>query len=286
MKNRVRSSGWPGLSATVAGLLIASLAGATNPARTDSPFSWPDATPPHADISCATCHVLVAQNGTEPVEVQDLGVACRPCHDVTPGDTGSPNFFHRDADGQCVRCHSFHEAGTFTAMGRRHPVGVSEGSAWDHCRVCHRGGGSAVRVSDGHRAAADLLYHARHRELGTMSLSEGCMVCHSATSSSGPRLPQGLVSPRFNGHAGHRFGVKLVLGRRMGNGRIRDKVDERIALFEGRIECQTCHDITQSTTDYLMPFDPPYAMCETCHELHPGSSGRDRNHGDLAELHP
>jgi predicted CXXCH cytochrome family protein len=48
---------------------------------------------------------------------------------------------------------------------------------------------------------------------------------------------------------------------------LRWKLDPRIRLFDGRIECQTCHLLGAGTDDLLVEFERKYDLCLGCHEF-------------------
>ena len=57
-----------------------------------------------------------------------------------------------------------------------------------------------------------------------------------------------------------------MLGSGRGQNKIRQTLDERIELFDGRIECQTCHSMASQTKYLLADFESATALCQGCHE--------------------
>jgi predicted CXXCH cytochrome family protein len=46
---------------------------------------------------------------------------------------------------------------------------------------------------------------------------------------------------------------------------MRNVLDSRIRLFQGKIECVTCHDLTETADDLLVRFEAKYDLCTGCH---------------------
>ena len=82
-----------------------------------------------------------------------------------------------------------------------------------------------------------------------------------------PDLPPSAGdAPRFHEHASHPYGMTLMLGRETGGYRIRNRIDSRIPLFDGVVECQSCHQIAEETDDLVIRFETKYDLCLGCHE--------------------
>jgi predicted CXXCH cytochrome family protein len=148
---------------------------------------------------------------------------------------------------------------------QRLPGGLT-GQTAGHCAACHAPGSDLARLSPAHRQAA-ALYHRDAALLDGTSPSQGCLNCHAAGSGS-PWVRE--VSDRnltFNPHATHPLGVDVVPGSGQDERRLRAVLDPKLRLFDGRLECQTCHNLTAATEDLLVPFPQPYDLCLGCHKL-------------------
>jgi predicted CXXCH cytochrome family protein len=84
----------------------------------------------------------------------------------------------------------------------------------------------------------------------------GSLLASSATASV----------PRIRLQASHPIGVPVVPGAGDRWNHVRRSLDPRIELFDRRIECQTCHRLTNPENDHLVPFETKYQLCRGCHE--------------------
>ena len=218
--------------------------------------------PGHASLDCASCHLGSAR------AVDDLGLAdrsCARCHDPGPAPAG----FHAGGPDRCTGCHSFHEPENLKAGGTPFAHAVGNDQVTRHCAACHAGANGPSGLTDGHRAAT-ALYHGQPELLAQLTPSEACLLCHSRDDAD-PRLLALVDSPpRFHAHASHPNGAPVAAGGNGGGFDIRHQVDARLPLIDGRMECATCHDLTDDLPDRLVRFDTPMAMCLGCHERGPG----------------
>ena len=223
----------------------------------------------HEQASCRKCHTGQAS----PAEVADS--RCLSCHHektgarlaaAAPGTPAAGLDFHGAGRKGCVACHVFHDPNQVsTAAG---PVDLAAAAQADrgHCKSCHFNGADRSRLSTAHLEAA-ALYHAKGADLTGQSPSEGCLNCHDRASES-PWLQATTSAPiTFQTHASHPYGKLVVPGSGPVGNRMRTEIDPRIPLFDGRIECQTCHDLTSGTKDLLVAFTTPKQMCLGCHDL-------------------
>lgn len=248
-------------------LLSATAAGAAEASRSD-------AANPHAGISCSLCHgrvatrAVLAADGAGP---DPRSRACRECHRdsrLRTSGTGAALGFHGDPAADCVGCHAFHEPGRVkTAAGDVRTGGnLLAPAASGHCAACHADGADLANLSPAHRAAAGL-YHREAATLATQTPSEACLNCHAAgTGSPWLRATGGQVLT-FNPHASHPLGIEVIAGSGRDERSLRADLDPRLRLFDGRLECQTCHSLTAATEDLLVPFEQPYDLCLGCHKL-------------------
>jgi len=246
------------------------LAGGPEGAATDDP---------HAGISCAQCHLgnaarvvaSAADGGPDP-----RSRACRACHRDLDRRGGAAKAlgFHAGPRSDCAGCHTFHQAGRLkSAVGEvRLEAGLQQ-SISGHCASCHVEGARPTAMTGAHRTAATL-YHQGTTLLAGQTPSQGCLNCHSAGSASDWRnttVEEHLV---FSEHATHPLGMVVVAGSGQDERRIREHIDPRLRLFDGRLECQTCHSLTASTPDLLVGFSTPRDLCLGCHQLRNAPSER------------
>lgn len=229
---------------------------------------------PHAAIACSKCHLgsaaraLAASTGGGP---DPRSATCRECHSH-PSRRASAGAsalgFHDDPRSDCAGCHAFHERGRLkTSVGdvRTGDAGLAQATA-GHCAGCHLEGADLSNLSEAHRIAATL-YHRDAAELATLPPSQGCLNCHAAGSESPWLQETGTQRLTFNLHATHPLGVEVVAGSGQDERRLRADLDPRLRLFDGRIECQTCHQLAAGTTDLLVPVAESYDLCLGCHQL-------------------
>jgi len=227
---------------------------------------------PHAGISCAQCHLgtaaramaTAAAGGADP-----RSRTCRTCHrDVnTRGAAATALGFHAGDRADCAGCHTFHQAGRLkSAVGEvRLEAGLKQALS-SHCAGCHVEGARLAAMTGAHRTAATL-YHQGAEILAEQTPSQGCLNCHSASAANDWQSRTVEESLAFSEHATHPLGVAVVPGSGQAERRIRERIDPRLRLFDGRIECQTCHLLTASTPDLLVEFNTPRDLCLGCHQL-------------------
>lgn len=229
---------------------------------------------PHDGISCAMCHgrtATRAQAASLASASDPRSRTCRECHRElarTAGSNGAALGFHGGPAADCAGCHSFHEPGRLkSAVGDVQTGAVRlMRSVPGHCAACHAEGSALANLSPAHRTAAGL-YHRDAAQLADASPSQGCLNCHAAgTDSPWLRETEGRMLT-FNLHATHPLGVEVVAGSGSDERSLREDLDPRLRLFNGRIECQTCHSLTASSEDLLVPFEQPYDLCLGCHQM-------------------
>lgn len=255
-------------------------------AATAGPSARPAPGDPHATISCSLCHGarIVRAAATSAVEGLDSrSRACRECHRdqgrarPAAANAGARLGFHGDPKADCAGCHSFHEPGRLkTAVGdlRTGNAGL-DGATAGHCRACHAPGAVLANLSPAHREAA-ALYHRDAALLSGATPSQGCLNCHAEGSASTWMREITASQLTFNLHATHPLGVDVVPGSGMDERRLRAIIDPKLPLFDGRLECQTCHDLTAGTADLLVAFEEPSDLCLGCHKLSNPKSSTER----------
>lgn len=254
--------------ASAIGFLAAGVAWTTVAISDDAPSTSPPH--PHEAVACVTCHL--GRGGDATAAKQDVCVACHQEASPTSallgawgpsgaGASSATSLPVAAVSSDCARCHSFH-APTTIALGER-VADLARAHVADHCGACHDHAdpGRLGRLTEGHVAAA-ALYHWIGPELASLTTSEACLICHDRDGNLPTDLPVFLpVTPRFETHASHPFGVRMN-----GSGEFfRSAVDPRIPLFDGNIECLTCHDLGAQNEDLVIAFETKYEMCRGCH---------------------
>ena len=214
----------------------------------------------HQTVSCSLCHSsssISSASFSAPVSKE-----CEACH---PSDLFSDSQFHAAASNRCIDCHDFHEPEKITIN--------SVASSWDstrnfsvgHCQACHDRRGSLKNLSPSHKVAARL-YHNGADQLYDASPSEACLWCHSNTSTSNWKNTPGVGTLAFNTHASHPYSIRVLPGVNSTSNWVQNDIDPQIPLFDGFMECQTCHLLTSGNETSMIPFPNEYDLCNGCHQ--------------------
>ncbi len=219
----------------------------------------------HQTATCSLCH----QQGAMADGVRSPGAQnpCLSCHRADPHNRITPVNTQTNQK-TCLSCHKFHDTGKMKT-----PDGLlasdSPSMSSGYCRGCHNPEGDLSRVSAAHRTAARL-YHTAGKELTRESPSASCLRCHAAGSGSPWQTATGARIIAFNPHASHPYGVMVIPGAGNTNDHIRWQPDQRLPLFDGRMECQSCHLLSSGTKDDLVAYENPYDLCLGCHQHETG----------------
>jgi len=215
----------------------------------------------HEKADCNKCHTFVASTGSSARPV-NRSEQCLTCHSSSPG---SNELAFHGGNQDCLECHNYHRTGTILAVDREFHFDFSSDRLTQQCRSCHTGSSRPTNLSPGHQAAVSV-YHSDSFQLSGLSPSQGCMLCHSTGSQLTAPSTGKLTAPKFSQHASHPVGLTVVPGAGRGKNKIRQEIDPRIELFDGRIECQTCHSMTSGSQYLMADFESATAMCQGCHE--------------------
>ncbi len=94
------------------------------------------------------------------------------------------------------------------------------------------------------------------------------MVCHDQGGSRVQALDDVAAeasAPTFDPHGTHPVGMEVKAGRGEPGNRIREAIDPRLMLIEGRMECVTCHSLSARTPNRLVAYEDRDDMCRGCH---------------------
>lgn len=221
----------------------------------------------HDDPDCARCHQGAQAAADDRSALARLERTCLGCHVEPAAAPGGPQFH---GQGQCLRCHSYHEPGTVTTTAGTIRLADLDQVDPAHCASCHGAGEQPTALSDGHRAAGRL-YHEKAALLAGQQPSTPCLWCHSDTRATDWQAEAASGRMAFSEHATHPFGMTVHPGRGAPVRRMRQDIDPRIPLPNGRLECVSCHSLSADTKDRLIAFEEPKGLCLGCHELKSGS---------------
>jgi len=216
--------------------------------------------PAHSGAECAGCHgggVAPQRNAAQ------VSRECLSCHRMDRLRAGTASV-HGRQNNRCLECHSFHAPTQVTVASNpsnRVPVGSLDSA---HCQGCHGPSGNLGHLSPAHRTAAEL-YHTQAQQLQNTSPSEACLNCHSNLTASAWQSKTDGAALAFNEHASHPYGIRVIPGSGNSSNWIAYDIDPRLPLFDGRMECQTCHLLTAGTEDLMIPFETKYDLCKGCH---------------------
>ncbi len=248
----------------IAFLIAISFLGRTNAVYSTGRF---DST--HDDIACTDCHTLRADIGGGSLSGLTFRKECERCHaaKLTNG-SGIPLNFHQGREKGCSECHSFHKTEKIAVAGNQFRVNFENSFQRAQCYSCHGPSEQLARLSPGHQAAAEI-YHSDVKLLGRLSSSETCLICHSDSRSPDSESLKRLVrqAPRFDEHGNHPVGIQVIPGQGEPGNKIRTELDPRIRLFNGRMECQTCHCLSTGKRYNLVTFSTQKDLCEACHQV-------------------
>lgn len=216
--------------------------------------------PGHEEIACPTCHENVFQAGDRG-NWQDTSVTsrCIDCHVLSRTVPHEQLLFPAADQDDCTVCHRFHAPQQVLIPGGEWTIQAAGTAGVGHCRSCHGPGADLTSLSPGHRAAAEL-YHLQGEALAELTPSASCLFCHAGSGEGSWLAAAGNHCPAVNRHASHPVGVKVVSSR---GGR---DIDQRLPLFDQRMHCQTCHQLSAGTEDLLIAFPAPYDLCLGCHQ--------------------
>jgi predicted CXXCH cytochrome family protein len=217
----------------------------------------------HDDPDCARCHQGARTAADDQWARASLERTCLGCHVEPAATAGGPDFH---GQGQCLRCHSYHDPGTVTTTAGDILLADLERVDPAHCASCHAADERTANLSEAHRAAGRL-YHEQAALLAGQQPSTPCLWCHSDSRATDWQAAAASGRMAFSEHATHPFGMTVQPGRGAPVRRMRQTIDPRIPLPNGRLECVSCHSLSADTKDRLIAFSEPKGLCLGCHEL-------------------
>ena len=218
----------------------------------------------HLSPTCATCHDH-HPDGELPVDETCLG-----CHEPwLPEHDAVAGVFHDPDDRACSRCHGYHSTEKLKATGNMFLRPFGDQQVLRHCSSCHRNDEILDNVSAGHVTAAALHYHVDAGGLLPATMSEICLRCHDEESDDSDTPPE---TPTFPAHASHPIGLTIPPYSPWEHSEFQVEIHPELELFDGHIECITCHRLPATTVFRLVPLPSVTAICNGCHNMAPGQS--------------
>ncbi|MEW6413184.1 MAG: hypothetical protein AB1483_12060 [Candidatus Zixiibacteriota bacterium] len=224
---------------------------------------------PHKNIPCTDCHPFTADLNAGTGINTEYRQQCERCHQarlVNP--SGIPLNFHSTRDRACRECHSFHKTEQITAAKRSFLVSFENSFQRGQCFCCHGPRESLSGLSPDHRTAA-VIFHSDFAVLGKLSVSQACLICHSQTAA---QISEEIAhfaqdAPRFKEHGSHPVGVEVVPGAGEPGNAIADQISQEIQLFNGRIECPSCHSLSAGYAKARLVCSSQNELCRACHKV-------------------
>lgn len=216
---------------------------------------------PHDGVECQNCHSFGSKAVGSGMS-QPSSQSCLSCH--SPADRADSPFHSTRVVGECASCHSFHKPELIIAAKDTMSMDFAF-QAEALCMDCHEPSGLRPEVSAGHRQAA-VLIHSQRTLAMAKAPSEFCLTCHAAERTATLGNENSKSAPRFHVSASHVFGQTMVPGvSRPGSAfRIQNNIPAHLLIFDGKIECQTCHSMI-SENGYLLSQTTEDGLCGSCH---------------------
>ncbi len=221
----------------------------------------------HQNLRCDACHVGGA--APDPASAA-ITQQCQSCHSQAQLSFATES--HRRAKN-CLACHSFHAPDQMIVANNPQLQVPLNSVDSPNCRSCHSPESRLANLSPAHRIAADI-YHADAQKLVGANPSQACLNCHSKSSTSAWQQKTDGAVLAFNEHASHPYGIDVIPGAGNSSNWIARDIDPRLPLFDGKMECQTCHLLTAGTDDLLRPFEAKYDLCKGCHRQYGDKTDR------------
>ena len=226
----------------------------------------------HKNKQCNECHSLIASIDNTPFSFNHIDAECRSCHSsIMKKNKEIELGFHNDLNRPCRNCHSYHDPGNVLAGDRTFYFNATNANIFYICGSCHNEKNNLSNLSDGHVEAANL-FHSDSKYLRYISPSEACLFCHGNTGSYGSTAAN-IVSeikpasaPQIHQQASHPYGVQFDTDSPEFQTNFKNQdVEDILNLPNGKIECQTCHNITGYSEKLLAFGENQEMLCQSCH---------------------
>lgn len=216
-------------------------------------------TDPHKANDCGQCHKLLSSLDASGFSITNQD--CLKCHNLNNVNDDFDHLnFHKDQSRNCLDCHSYHDKSEIRARKTSFKFNFDSPSLRMQCGSCHDESVDLNKISEAHREAS-AVYHSDANYLMYLSPSESCMICHAKTSNYTNKSLSQIKTPKFYEHATHPLGQRAV------GYNIKAQIDPQIKLFNEKIECQTCHNLSSEKKKHISFFEKEYDICMGCHNL-------------------
>ena len=221
---------------------------------------------------CMICHITSETEEPGPALLKAAAVVakkCEVCHELAANSSHPvgvvveghvPEEFPLDESGRltCLSCHYAHPRPEGALAAKFLLRGVSEPEML--CPQCHMLSES-LADHDPHAMAIREAHTRLKDEDGNPSelhvRSADCISCHED-------LRPASASGRSTDHP---IGVTYPSGRGPGNDfRPQSTLDPAVRLFDGKVECETCHNLFSSIDPYLVMSNQRSKLCLSCHD--------------------
>jgi hypothetical protein len=230
-----------------------------------------------------------ARPGASSLAHQDCARSCHRPHYGPQGRIGSRNF---NTEGLCLSCHQGQPAKSSADRAPKLPTAGIEVSSHLKARIRRRSaafrreveaGGRRVVLQDDCSACHDLhgreagmvrpvAFDTRGQLVGSKpaSFSQVCFGCHAGPQAAPAARSEKDLGPRFSAGATSRHAIGGTASDRP------DLPSLRSALFQGKLDCTSCHN-NPDTTGMRGPHTSPYPF------LLKASYGREKDSLGMAE---
>jgi predicted CXXCH cytochrome family protein len=216
----------------------------------------------HREQPCGTCHRLAAESGTAGSQGIDNSDQCLVCHGAFGTKSSQlSSLFHRLPERACTGCHSFHRTDRLSAGGREFSVNPDEIARYV-CETCHRESDPLENLSLGHARAAEF-YHSDTWGVQGGTPTSTCLQCHSRDHMMNETGDDRQEVITISLAASHPVEIPVEFSS---NRSMKIPIDPRISLYDGTIQCQSCHNLTSGAAFSLAKFESPYDLCLGCHD--------------------
>ncbi len=258
-------------------------------------------------MAAALAPVNAAQNADQlpaepatPAQTASLSAAawttpqCSGCHtpsdlfshpvDVVPSFEIPADFPLFGGRLTCATCHDA-DAAADHALARRDHTDLLRGKATgsDFCTQCHSEFGSSrldmhasmlgrahLRWDEGGRGFEGTV--TRPADVVAAESSDNCLTCHDGSVASDAGHDRASTGLSFSGAGFGRSGHPVSVEYRAGEPdapplHTSMTLDERIRLFDDRVECASCHSVYARTPGLLVVSNERSRLCLSCHDL-------------------
>ena len=222
--------------------------------------------------ACTDCHTSSEGGEAGPALLKKMSTVarrCSECHRLNPRTShpvgmvvqaGVPEVFPLDESGRmtCLSCHWAHPSDE-----EGEPEALLRTDATAMCAGCHV---QAFDVAEADRHAmafreAHTKAEAGNRTIG--GIHERSLVCLSCHEDFTPTDSSSRDGKRWKSHP---IGVSYPAGGGpRGDFRPRNALGTAVRLLDGKVECESCHNLYSKIEPYLVMSNRGSRLCLSCH---------------------